>query len=93
MVEELEYRHNARIADRVYGGLDGDNCEPVERKLMQFGEVIRLVVGAFGEGSEDMHDLVQQIAESRANTMGLRRGREATEAEVGIFVGQVRRDH
>ena len=52
---------------------------------------MRLVVGAFGEGSEDLHSLVQTIAESKVNAMGLSRGREGTEAELGVVVGQVMR--
>ena len=51
-----EYRLKARNADRVYGGFVGVNYGPVERKLMQFGEVLGLVIGAFGEGSEDLHN-------------------------------------
>ena len=65
-----EYRRKARDADRIYGGHIGENVGPVERKLLQFGDVIGLVVGAFGEGSEDIHDLFQQMAESRATSMG-----------------------
>ena len=86
-----EYRRKARNADRIYGGHNSDNIGPVERKLLQFGDVIGIVVGAFGEGSEDLHDLIQQLAESRARSMGLRRGRESSEAELGIIVGQIRR--
>ena len=86
-----EYRRKAREADRVFGSQDPNAVGPVERKLMQFGEVIGLVVGAFGEGSEDVHMLIQQMAENRAAAMGLRQGREATEAEIGKLVGQIRR--
>ena len=50
-----------------------------------------LVVGAFGEVSQDLHDLIQKLAESKANAMGLRRGREGAEEEIGIIVGQIRR--
>ena len=49
------------------------------------------MVGAFGEGSEDLHTLVQTMAESKVNAMGLARGREGTDAELGIVVGQIRR--
>ena len=86
-----EYRRKARDADKNYVGHNSENIGPVERKLMQFGEIIGLVVGAFGEGSEDLHDLLQKIAESKANAMGLRRGRESTDTEIGIIVGQIRR--
>ena len=64
---------------------------PVENKLLQYGELKGLVVGAFGEGSEDLHDLVQTIAESRVNSVGLLRGEKCSEAELGCVVGQVRR--
>ena len=70
-----EYRRKAREADRVYGGHDPDSAGPVERKLAQFGDIVGLVVGAFGEGSEDVNYLIQQLAESRANATGIRRGR------------------
>ena len=63
----------------------------MERKLLQHGEVLGLVVGAFGEGSQDLHELVQKLAESKVGAMGLRRGRESSEEELGIVVGQIRR--
>ena len=63
----------------------------MENKVRQFGDIQGLVVGAFGEGSEDLHNLVQTLAESKVTAMGLSRGRQGTEAEVGVVVGQVRR--
>ena len=64
---------------------------PVERKLLQYGEMFGLVVGAYGEGSQDLHELVQNLAECKVMAMGLRRGRESSEEELGIIVGQIRR--
>ena len=58
---------------------------------MQFGDLVGLVVGAFGEGSEDLHSLIQNLAESKVNAMGLRRGRQASEEELGVVVGQISR--
>ena len=49
-----------------------------------------LVVGAFGEVSQDLHDLIQKLAESKANATGLRRGREGAEEDIFIIVGQIR---
>ena len=86
-----EYKRKAQEADRVYGGHDPNLAGPVERKLNQYGEVIGLVIGAFAEGSEDVHHLIQQLAEQRAIALRLRRGREATDAEIGMFFGQKRR--
>ena len=45
----------------------------------------------FSEGSEDLHNLVHTLALQRANTVGLARGRPASEEEIGMIVGQVRR--
>ena len=86
-----EYRRKSKEADRLHAELTPEQVGPVERKLQQFGEIVGLVVGAFGEGSEDLHDLVQKLAESRVGAMGLRRGREGSEEELGIIVGQIRR--
>ena len=87
-----EYKRKARNADQVYGGHnDPDHAGPVERKLLQFGEVFGLVVGAFGEASEDLHLLIQHLAESRIRTMRLKKGHEAFTNETGIIVEQIRR--
>ena len=86
-----EYRRKAQEADRVYCNYAGERTGPVERKLLHYGELFGLVVGAFAEGSEDLHELVQKLAESRVGAMGLRRGREASEKELGMVIGQIRR--
>ena len=58
---------------------------------MQYGDVVGLVVGAFGEASEDLHELIQRLAESRVKSMGLKLGREASDEEVGHAVGPISR--
>ena len=64
---------------------------PVQRRLEEFGDIIGLCFGAWGEGSEDVHRLVQIISESRLKYQGLQRGRPGSEQELGVIVGQVRR--
>ena len=86
-----EYAEKARKADRQFVGTEEGSVGPVENKLLQYGDLQGLVVGAFGEGSEDLHSLVQVIAESRVASLGLARGREGTEIELGIVMGQARR--
>ena len=86
-----EYRKKARDADSICGERNNGEVGPVERKLLQFGDLVGLVVGAFGEVSEDLHYLIQKLAECKVGSMGLRRGRQATEEELGIVVGQIRR--
>ena len=86
-----EYRKKARDVDRQYVGTPEGEVGPVERKLEQYGDLQGLVVGAFGEGSEDLHNLVQVLAESRVEAIGLARGRPGSDMELGVVVGQVRR--
>ena len=68
-----EYRKKARDADIICGARDGGEVGPVERKLLQFGDLVGLVVGAFGAVSEDMHYLIQKLAESKVVSMGRQR--------------------
>ena len=86
-----EYRGKARKADNQFVGTEEGSVGPVENKLLQYGDLQGFVVGAFGEGSEDLHKFMQVLAESKVTAMGLARGRQGTEVEMGIVVGQVRR--
>ena len=63
-----------------------DQVGPLQRRLESFGDLKGLVVGAFGEGSEDLHNLIKTLAESRLKAQGLARGREGSEAELGVIV-------
>ena len=87
-----EHRRKAGNADQVYGGHnDPNHAGPVERKLLQFGKVFSLVLGAFSEVTEDLHLLIQSLAQSRIRTMGLKKGHDTFVDETGIIVGQIRR--
>ena len=57
-----EYTKQTRNADSQYVGTAAGQMGPVENKLLQCGDLQGLVVGAFGEGSEDLHSLVLVIA-------------------------------
>ena len=85
-----EHRRKAGNADQVYGGHnDPDHAGPNERKLLQFGKVFGLVLAAFGEVSEDLHLLIQNLAKSRIRTMGLKKGHDTFVDETAIIVGQI----
>ena len=86
-----EYRKKARDVDRLYGGAREGETGAVENRLQQFGDLQGLVVGAFGEGSDDLHSLVQLLAESKVIPMGLTRGRGGIEVEIEELVGQISR--
>ena len=66
---------------------------PVERRLLEFGEVQGWCFGAFGEASEGVHHLVERLAEARleiAETQphqrGLLRSRAAEKAGLVAYV-------
>ena len=77
--------------DREVVGVGDEQKGPVERRLDEFGELLGLCFGAWGEGSEGVHQLVQTIAEARLKYQGLQLGRPGSEEELGVLVGQVRR--
>ncbi len=72
-------------------GTRAEDTGPLQRRLESYGTLVCLVSGAWGEGSSDLHGLVQTIAEARLEKQGLARGRQGSEAELGVLVGQVRR--
>ena len=54
------------------------------------GEVVNLVMGAFGEVSKDvLHYLVQKVQESRAVAVGLRSYKVESEVENGMCTNSV----
>ena len=73
--------------ERCRRGLWGQ-CRGNQRAL---GVIKGVVFEAFGEGSEDVCTLVQSLATSRARTVALQRGRECSEGELAVIVGEVRR--
>ena len=84
-----EYRSKARKVDQL--GQPDAVRGPCERRLDQFGELGKLVFGAFGEASEDVHSLITSLAECRLRKLGLQRGRVGGEQELALITGQIRR--
>ena len=69
---------------------------PVERKLAEFGQVRGLCFGAFGEASEQVHLLVEHMAESRVRhgvMFGRNKGTPLQRpAAKAMVMGQLRRE-
>ena len=90
-----EYLLQAQKIDREYGGVAAGVVGPVEAKLLSFPPLRRWVFGAWGEASEDVHIMVDYLAESRQRHQQLLEGRgwrrRSEEAEVALFKGQIRR--
>ena len=64
---------------------------PLVRRLNSYGPLIGLVVGAFQEGSKDLHALLGTLADSQLRAKGLARGREGTDQERSIILAGLRR--
>jgi hypothetical protein len=88
---QAEYRKKAKRVDQEVLGQGGEVRGPVERRLDEFGKLLGLCFGAWGEASEGVHQLVQTLAEARLKYQGLQRGRPGSDQELGFLVGQVRR--
>ena len=72
----------ARKVDQEVLAVPVDQKGPVERRLEEFGSLLGLCFGAWGEASEGVHHLVQSLAESRLKYQGLQRGRPGSDLEV-----------
>ena len=96
-----EYARKARGVDREFGQviqLDPTAAPPigpVERKLLSFGNIKGYVFGAWGEASEPVHSLVQEIASSRLRLAellpGAREPSRSVAGEMAVLVGSIRR--
>ena len=90
-----EYLDKAKHADQVYNQVPAGTVGPVERKLIQLGEVRGIVAGAFGEVSEDTHALLAALATYRVRETGVSRGRKGhlrtEEAERALAISSLRR--
>ena len=62
------------------------------RRLEGFGHLQGIVLGAFQEGSKDLHSLLESMADSKLRAKGLARGREGTEQERSIILAGLRRE-
>ena len=65
----------------------------MQRKLNSYGygPLVGLVVGAYQEGSKDLHTLLETMADSQLRARGLARGREGTEHERAVILAGLRR--
>ena len=90
-----EYLIKAREADRKHNLTPVDTVGPVERKLVELGEVQGIVSGNFGEVSEATHALVAALATCRVRVAGVTRGRRGhmrtEEGERSLAIAGLRR--
>ena len=90
-----EYLKKARSADQTYNGIPAGQTGPVERKLIELGEVRGIVAGNFGEVSEDTHALLATLATCRVRQAGVSRGKKGhlrtEEGERSLAISGLRR--
>ena len=91
-----EYITHAKNIDRLYGGVPDGEVGPVQAELLSFPTLRRWVFGAWGEASEDIHDMEDYLAEARLDhVMQLqgrwRREKVSDEAEVAGYKGEIRK--
>ena len=64
---------------------------PCVARLESFGEILQLVVGAFGEVSSDLDRVVTALAESRVLFLSRESGKPATDGWRSVVLAQYRR--
>ena len=64
---------------------------PLLRRLERYGRLLTWVMGAWQEGSRDLHSLLDTLADHKVAVLGLARGREASEQERAQILSGYRR--
>ena len=83
-----EYKKPLAKLDAKYHGTLPNQTGPLGRRLEVYG---RLVVGAWQEGSKDLHTLLDILADTKVRKPGLARGVLGTDTEKAIHLSQFRR--
>ena len=86
-----EYKRKLSRLDRSHHGVGPDEVGPLVRRLESFGKLESLVVGAWGEGSKDLHLLIRTLAECRMSALSRARGRQGSDSEIGVIQSHIRR--
>ena len=75
---QQEYIKKNREADQVYNYMPPCTTGPVERKLVELGEIRGIMAGNLGEVLQDTNSLMASQATSRVRVAGTTRGRKGT---------------
>ena len=86
------YRSKLAKYDIQFHGTVRGQSGPLVQRLQSYGKLWGLVVGPWGDGSKDLHTLIKILAESRVAARGRARGWEGGEGELGLVLGQTRRN-
>ena len=86
-----EYRAKLAAIDTVYNGTGPGEIGPCVARLETHGDILELVVGAFGEVSADLDRVISALAESRVLFLARESGRLVTDGWRSVVLGQYRR--
>ena len=86
-----EYRAKLAAIDSVYNGTGAGEVGPCVARLETHGDILELVVGAFGEVSSDLDRVISALAESRVLYLARESGRLVTDGWRSVVLGQYRR--
>ena len=87
------YRAKARKAEKKYGNTPEGQIGRMEQKLLSFGKVRGLVVGAWGEISEDFKSLMEVMGEKKREELEAQTGmenRKSVTAQLASYISQNR---
>ena len=85
------YSDKAKRIDGRYHGTALTEKGPVERKLDSLGDLQSLVLGQFGEGSQQLHGLLEKLANLRAEGQSRSIGQPVSSQERALFLHHIRR--
>ena len=75
----------------IYNGTRPGEVGPCVARLESLGDILELVVGAFGEASSDLDRVITALAESRVLYLSRESGKPITDGWRSIVLGQYRR--
>ena len=86
-----EYRAKLSAIDVTYNGTGPGEIGPCVARLETHGDILELVVGAFGEVSSDLGRVITALAESRVLFLARESGKPVTDGWRSVILGQYRR--
>ena len=86
-----EYRAKLSAIDAAYNGTGPGEIGPCVARLETQGDILELVVGAFGEASSDLGRVITALAESRVLFLARESGKPVTDGWRSVILGQYRR--
>ena len=86
-----KYRKKLSDLDEKFHGTQKNETGPLVHRLLNYGELQKLVVGPWADCSKDLHELIKLLGKQRVKAQARARGRPAPDREQGIVVSQIRR--